>query len=185
MNASDRSGDTVTLRMLDAGDSERFSQFRLAGLRESGSAFAMTYEDEKGLRPEAMARRFDEGAGNGILAAFSAGEIVGVVGVSRRVKGKTSHKATLWGLYVDVAFRRRGVATMLVHEILARLRATKAVSRVNVSVIDPNDRALRLYTKLGFVEYGREPEAICADGKFQDETLLSLAVNRPEAKPAR
>ncbi len=67
--------------------------------------------------------------------------------------------ATLWGLWVDPAVRRRGVAGHLV-EAVADWARGRGVSRLELSVTNRADAAAALYHRLGFTETGeRRPLA--------------------------
>ena len=47
--------------------------------------------------------------------------------------------------------------------------------QVELEVISGNDRALRLYERLGFVQTGRTPRAFCYDdGSYRDEIQMVL-----------
>lgn len=48
------------------------------------------------------------------------------------------------------------------------------VRRVNLQVFVPNPEAVQLYLSMGFVEYGREPEAIFLGGTYYDGVHMSL-----------
>lgn len=46
---------------------------------------------------------------NFILGAAAAGAWAGMLGFKREPKLNVSHKATLWGFYVEPAYRNRGI----------------------------------------------------------------------------
>ncbi len=49
------------------------------------------------------------------------------------------------------------------------------VRRVNLAVYVPNEAAIRLYSSMGFEQYGTEPQALFLEGKFYDSQLMSKA----------
>jgi len=52
----------------------------------------------------------------------------------------------------------------------------RGIRQVQLSVTANNTAATALYASLGFVEYGREREALCVNGALYDETLMALAL---------
>jgi RimJ/RimL family protein N-acetyltransferase len=48
------------------------------------------------------------------------------------------------------------------------------VEVIQLSVVSGNDRARRLYSCLGFVEYGIEKNSLKQDGRYYDEALMAL-----------
>ena len=53
----------------------------------------------------------------------------------------------------------------------------RSVRRVNLQVFVPNAEAVSLYQSMGFIEYGREPEAVCLNGVYFDGVHMSLIDN--------
>jgi len=48
------------------------------------------------------------------------------------------------------------------------------LNRIYLTVLVENERAIKLYSKAGFVEEGREREAIFKNGRFHDLILMSV-----------
>jgi RimJ/RimL family protein N-acetyltransferase len=46
--------------------------------------------------------------------------------------------------------------------------------RINLSVFDFNERAMRCYRRVGFEETGRRPRSVWRDGRLHDEVIMSL-----------
>ena len=44
---------------------------------------------------------------------------------------------------------------------------------VQLSVVSDNEQARRLYSRLGFVEFGIERHALKQDGRYYDEVLMA------------
>ncbi len=80
------------------------------------------------------------------LVAAEDGTVCGYVG-SQTVLGE----ADMMNIAVAEGFRRRGIARMLVEELIRQLDATMLTLEVRAS----NAPAIALYESLGFVEVGR------------------------------
>ncbi|MCY1250884.1 hypothetical protein D9M72_645760 [compost metagenome] len=50
------------------------------------------------------------------------------------------------------------------------------VEQLQLTVVSSNAAAIRLYSKLGFAEYGLEKRALRIDGQYLDEVLMALAL---------
>jgi ribosomal protein S18 acetylase RimI-like enzyme len=65
---------------------------------------------------------------------------------------------TLWQLAVHGALQSCGIGTLLIEAAERRIRA-RGLHRAELSVEECNPRARALYERLGYVAYGRKPEA--------------------------
>lgn len=98
-----------------------------------------------------------------VLGAFTDGQLVGVVGLTFESREKTRHKATLFGMYVPVQFRRQGLGKQLVHAALDDAKGRTGVEVVQLSVTEGNLAAQTLCEQCGFVPFGLEPFAVALD----------------------
>lgn len=160
------------IRVLDHGDASAFRALRLRGLEQCPVAFSSSYEEECNLPLEFIAERLRPRPQGVTFGAVSDDVLIGLVGLVRESKAKLSHKAFLWGMYVDVEHRQRGVGRALLTSALNRAQDMPGVRQVSLSVTATNTPALRLYQSFGFVEFGREPAAMWVDGAFQDEISM-------------
>ena len=65
---------------------------------------------------------------------------------------------TLWQLAVHGALQSCGIGTLLIQAAEHRIRA-RGLHRAELGVEECNPRARALYERLGYVAYGRKPEA--------------------------
>ena len=86
------------------------------------------------------------GAGERLIAARMADVAVGICGLNRDQAAPRHHTGRLRHLYVRPRWRRRGVARILVEELLTFARA----SFVRVRLRTDNPAADRFYRSLGF-----------------------------------
>ena len=70
----------------------------------------------------------------------------------------TSGAGTLWQLAVHGALQSCGIGTLLIEAAEQRIRA-RGLRRAELGVEECNPRARALYERLGYVAYGRKPEA--------------------------
>jgi ribosomal protein S18 acetylase RimI-like enzyme len=82
-----------------------------------------------------------------------------------------AHKGALVSLYVRPQARGIGVGRRLVEAIIDTAR--RYVEVVQLAVVTGNEAALRLYTGLGFVQYGLEKKALKQGDRYYDEILMA------------
>jgi RimJ/RimL family protein N-acetyltransferase len=156
------------LRRLRPEEAALYRDVRLAALQSDPDAFAATYDAECERPLEWFAERLRHSA---VFAAFRGGAIVGIAGFLVKEGPKQSHKGSLLGMYVRPAARRGGIARLLVEAVVAH--ATRHVDVLQLSVVDGNAPARRLYEALGFRAYGFERHALKHGGRYYDEVLMA------------
>jgi RimJ/RimL family protein N-acetyltransferase len=100
--------------------------------------------------------------------------MVGVAGLGRENLRKLSHKAFLWGVYVTPDMRGLRISRMLIAEALEFARSVPGVTQVNLTANATSTAAIKIYTSLGFREFGLEQDSLMIDGDLYDEVHMSL-----------
>jgi GNAT superfamily N-acetyltransferase len=172
----------IHLRILGPDDATLFQRLRLQGLLDVPEAFGTTYEEDRVLPEEVVAERLRPvraPVGRAVVGAFMGEALVGFAGCMQSPKRKTRHKAEIWGTYVTPDARGRGVGRQLLEALIAEARAWEGVERLTLSVVERAGAAWRLYTALGFEEFGREPDAF-RQGVERDVALHLTRLLHPE-----
>lgn len=171
------------IRPLTGSDAESFRALRLRGLQEDEIAFLTSYATEAAKNAEEAHATFRARLSptNVIFGAFDeagafgdAGALIGVVGVRKDDYPKKPHKAHIWGMYVAPEARGIGLGRDLMDEAISYARAMPGIERLELAVWADNPSAVRLYQGLGFVAWGREPQALKIDGVHYDDLWMSL-----------
>jgi RimJ/RimL family protein N-acetyltransferase len=97
--------------------------------------------------------------------------LLAVGGFAVQQDQKRAHKGVLWGMYVRPTARKSGVGRRLIEAICDL--ASQQVELIQLIVVRDNERARRLYARLGFLEYGLETNAVKVAGRYYDEVLMS------------
>ena len=121
--------------------------------------YLLSYPDEQSVDDEQEARSLveTERSGNEVeLVAVVDGRIVGSAGVSAvRSRRKVAHRAR-FGISVLKDYWGMGIGRVLMETCIGcALRAGYA--QLELEVVADNERALSLYRRAGFEEYGRNP----------------------------
>ena len=155
------------IRRLETSDTASYREIRLEALKQNPEAFGSTFEREN-EQPlswfEAVLGRSD------IFGAFLDGTLAGIAGYAAQESSKQAHKAVLWAMYVRSVTRNSGLGKRLVAAVLDHARGR--VEMVQLTVVSENEGARRLYSALGFVEYGFEKRALKQGGLYFDEVLM-------------
>jgi len=162
-------GALIQIRRLTPAEALSYREIRLAGLKESPEAFGSTFERES-AQPLAWFR--DRLRTSQVFGGFCVGELLGIAGFAIREGEKERHKGLLWGMYVRPEARGAGVGQQLVEAVIAVAR--RHVEVIQLSVVSDNEQALRLYARLGFLEYGVERNSLKQDGRYCDEILMAM-----------
>lgn len=171
--------ENVLVRRLAVADAMVFRALRLEALAAAPAAFSAGHADELAKPESWFASILSDEAATAVFGAFVEGQPVGMAAFAGYTQEKLRHKGGLWSVYVQAAWQRRGIATSLVGRVIEH--AAGKVVILQASVNADNLPARRLYERLGFVEYGREPRALrIGDTDFDDVLLsLDLSTRRP------
>jgi ribosomal protein S18 acetylase RimI-like enzyme len=167
----------LQVRRLTTADATLYREIRLEGLRCSPEAFGSTFEMENAQPLSWFSERLQSGAK--MFGAFEGLELVGVAGLLIKQGKKEAHKGLLVGMYVRPGYRRSGVGQRLV-EAMVEFAAGR-VELIQLVVLRDNDSALRLYTRLGFQQYGIERNALKQEGRYYDEILMARDLGQGKA----
>lgn len=178
-----------TVIRLGPGDAERYVRLRLRMLTLAPWAFSATPEDDEALdvphlaemiaqehhatfaieaaRPLEPDRQIErESAGRPVLVASAS--------LTRAKSPKFSHRARIWGVFVEPAYRGRAFGKALMHAVITHARSWHGVTFLDLGVSANSPEAQRLYESFGFAVWGCEPEATEHDGRRYDEIYMTL-----------
>jgi GNAT superfamily N-acetyltransferase len=167
----------IRIRTTSAADAQQLRDLRLEALRLHPVAFTADLAESEAQPPSFWAERARAGAGgDGRQALFVADlddALTGMAGIHLQPnRPKLAHSATIWGVYVRAAARRRGVGQRLVAACCDWARAN-GLRVVKLAAVNDGP-AKRCYERCGFVTYGVDPMAVHVDGQFYDEYLMAL-----------
>jgi ribosomal protein S18 acetylase RimI-like enzyme len=176
LRRNELSSVAMEVRRLLPADNALYREIRLEALRLAPEAFSSDYARESAEPESWFAARLD---GAAIFGAFVGSAPVGIAGFFAHKASKEAHKGVLFGMYVRPQARRNGIGRRLVEVVIDH--AHRQVELLQLSVVSSNAAARRLYSALGFVEYGIEKNALKEDGRYWDEVLMakSLLSARP------
>lgn len=102
--------------------------------------------------------------------------IVGDLAFTGGLYARIRHQGTL-GMTVDRSYWGVGIGTALLEALIDWARAGGIIRKLNLRVIEYNQRAIALYRKLGFIEEGRHSRTFLIDGRFYDDISMGLEID--------
>lgn len=155
----------VTTRRLTPDDWHTYREIRLAALKEAPYAFSSKYEVEvEGTEGHWRQRLYDRIR----FVAEIDGAVLGTVSCG---DAAYSGAAVITAMWVDPAFRRRGIGDLLVKTALDWAKVN-GYTQMFLWVTAVNAQAERLYQRNGFVRTGASEEL--RPGEVEFEMLRKL-----------
>ncbi|HJY81687.1 MAG TPA: GNAT family N-acetyltransferase [Candidatus Binatia bacterium] len=172
-----------TVRRLGPNDVDAVIALRREALALHPLAFSASPPADPELFSDSFRALLALPAESALFGAFIADTLVGMVGVVRNKGAKERHKALIWGMYVRAQNRRTGAGERLLRAAIHQARSWPGVEQVQLSVTEIAGEARRLYERNGFQEWGREPRALCWQGRYvaNSHMFLDLRAPRPLA----
>lgn len=137
-------------RELQEQDWRELRDIRLQALHEAGNSFLSNYDKESAYGADAWIGEFKRG--HWWVLPDDDGSTAGLIGAT-----EDDGRWYLEYLWIDPARRRRGLAEKLTDHVIGHLAAAEGATQVGLWVIEGNDPAQTLYTKMGFAEEDRQP----------------------------
>lgn len=161
----------IILKDITSNEIDTYKDFLRFGLLNDEENFRITHLDD--LNESFPTRDTDDSF---TLGVYDKDQLTGVVSFERDGKNreKLRHKGTLFRMYLSPEHRGKGIAGLLLKEVITRVKNIPDIEQINLTVIDNNDRAKALYEKYGFTTFASEKNAIKWKGKYFTENQMVL-----------
>ena len=163
-----------TVRRLDRDDADAWASLRREALETHPLGFGASIPDDPRLLVDFVLARMAASDESAVFGAFIGVSLVGMVGIHRKNAEKERHKALIWGMYVTQSRRRGGAGAMLLRTAIQHAKSWAGVEQIHLAVTEVSQDARRLYERHGFRVWGREPRALCWEGRCADSTHMVL-----------
>ena len=152
-----KDGRTCILRNGTAGDGE--AVLRIFNLTHEQTDYLTSYPDESTHTVEDEAeflRKKTESDREIEILAEIGGEIVGLAGISCVGERYKTRLRAVFGISVDKAYWGLGIGRALTEACIACAKKA-GYTQLELEAVAENRRAIALYEREGFTEYGRNP----------------------------
>jgi RimJ/RimL family protein N-acetyltransferase len=163
------------MRRLQPTESAIYRETRLACLKNAPQYFGSTYEEEV-LNPKFMFETFIETASpdHVMFGAFDDARLIGITGFNRMARQRAMHRGELVQVYVDPNYRGQNIGEKLIRLVLEYAFGLDGIEQVQLSVIAGNDKAIKLYERLGFKTFGVQPRYFKVGDTYLDQQFMQL-----------
>lgn len=107
-----------------------------------------------------------------MLVAEAEGRVVGIVSLHVMKNPRIRHSALL-GINVRREYQGKGIGRKLMEKILDVADNWLMLIRVELGVLENNEKAMNLYKSLGFEIEGKKKYAVVRNGVYVDEYLMA------------
>ncbi len=139
--------------------------------------FLLPYPDEITMTVESEGQFMKARAESGdeaLILACVGGKVVGIAGIGRAgSRYKVKHRAT-FGISVDMDLWGLGIGRALTDACIECARRA-GYEQLELDVVGDNTRAVELYEKCGFTEFGRNPKGfLFRTGEYKELVSMRL-----------
>ncbi|HHT7187284.1 TPA: N-acetyltransferase family protein [Bacillus cereus] len=104
------------------------------------------------------------------------GEVVGFLAFNRYELDRLRHAGTM-GMGIKEAYCNQGIGTKLIEFLIRWAKGQEGLEKICLGVVSINDRAIKVYKRMGFVEEGRQRKQIkYEDGSYGDDVWMGLYI---------
>ncbi len=166
---------SITISKLTLDEWSKYKELRLEALKYEPYSFASSYDDNLKSSDEKwkeQLKRSHEGNGSVMFFAKDGEKLIGMLGAFWDDKEKTKHIANIFGVYVNSAYRGKGIGSQLMDAILKYLNDIPQIEKIKLGVVTKQIPALKMYEKYGFVQVGKHEKELKFGGEYYDEYLM-------------
>ncbi|GFF95550.1 uncharacterized N-acetyltransferase YnaD [Aspergillus udagawae] len=111
-------------------------------------------------------------------------EIIGVIWLKEQVPGFTHNRTHELGITIARQYQDKGYGSEAISWMLDWSFLTAGLHRVELTVSEWNERAQKVYQRLGFVSEGRKRQCAWKGGRWWDLIYMGILAHEWEAKKA-
>jgi RimJ/RimL family protein N-acetyltransferase len=111
---------------------------------------------------------------NNLYIVFQVdGKVVGFLDFNRYEHERLKHAGSM-GMGIREEYTNQGIGTKLIEFLINWAKKQKNLEKICLGVVSVNDRAIKVYKRIGFVEEGRQRNQIkYEDGSYGDDILMA------------
>lgn len=146
----------MIVRVLECSEAPQFRALVELSLRESPRSFSDSLREATALELPAFSARLrtvGDPPESFVLGAFDQG-LIAMLTFRRDTRDNARHKSSLHSMYVHPDYRKRGLGSQLMNEVLLRAGQMPGLEQIHAWVIASENSARQFYLKHGFESQG-------------------------------
>lgn len=172
-----RSGNPITLREIVLEDIQPFFEFTkyiFNHLTDYTIDLPTEFSNDIELEKKQISKFAS--SGNLLLGAFYENKLIGVLDFISNKRNRINHWGK-FGISLHADFQNFGIGTQMINMMIEWAKQNGQTKMICLSVHENNTRAIHLYKKLGFIEYGLLKNCIKnVDGRFTNSIEMFLEI---------
>jgi RimJ/RimL family protein N-acetyltransferase len=168
--------NSLIIRKAQESDAEQIILHKRKVLDESSHFLGSSLEEFEPTIQEEQAWIHLHNQNGLLLVAEDNQSIIGLLNFRLSTSKKFSHKG-FFGMSIQEAYTNKGIGTTLITSLIDWAKAESRVEKLSLEVFSNNERAIHLYSKLGFIEEGRlVKNAKLGPNEYVDDIIMSMFV---------
>lgn len=161
----------INIKQINAEQLDTYKAFLMNGLIDDEDNFRISPNDERDATFPTKGT-----ADSFTIGAYDGPALAGIVSFERdgATREKLRHKGTMIRMYVSPPHRGKGIAAQLITELVDRVKSIGDIEQINLTVIENNTTAIKLYERFGFKIFSREEHAMKWKGRYFTELQMVL-----------
>jgi len=171
-----KDGREVVLRTPRWEDLDDLTEF-INSLVEEGADICRNKKVTREEEAEWLGRRLADLENDKIF--FMVAEVEGKVVANSEIDKKGGYSSHVGGVGIGIrkGYRDMGIGTEMLRTLIAQSEEM-GLKMLTLGVFSSNDRAIRVYNKVGFRETGRIPKEIYKDSKYIDHIIMTKEIQQ-------
>ncbi len=108
------------------------------------------------------------------MGAFDGEQLIGLCGFHSEGRLKTKHRGDIVQMYVKPDYAGKHVGPALLRKAIEKAFLKPEIELVTLGVVNENARAIKVYERIGFREYGRIPHFFKSGTTYLGQRFMIL-----------
>ena len=165
----------IKIRKLLPNESNSYRELRLQCLKNYPEYFTTNYQDEK-TKEKLFFQPFIEQSDtdNFVIGAFDNNLLIGISGFMRHQRNKVNHSGKIIQVYVNPQYQGKHIGFNITNHTLNEAFKVNGIEQIEIGVIVCNEKADKIYKKLGFEEFGLQKNFLKIDNAYYDHKMMMI-----------
>ncbi|MGZ3937454.1 MAG: GNAT family N-acetyltransferase [Flavisolibacter sp.] len=171
-------GRKIVYRLLTVQDAASYHSIRLECLKNHPNNFGDTFEEEQRINSSRFLSELSQEQNYSFwYGAFDDKQLVGIAGFIQEKRLKTKHRGNLIQVYTSPTHSNQGIGNTLIKLTIEKAFDHPEIEQILLSVVYTNERAISIYKRFGFVEYGLIEDYFKTGEVYSSQLFMTLKRN--------